>query len=170
MKLKNEQGIERLSVAHANTVSYASFPEWHGREASFRKGYTQAQQDILASASESFEEWITNYFSLEGSTDIEEDVNMQSIEYDELKEAWQACFLSHAKKMQEKDAKLSKISDGTLKNELLKRFLDLQKENEELKEALDYVCRGLGFYTDFRTDEGGKLSGIIEKWLKGESK
>lgn len=89
MKLKNEQEIKALAK------KYAQFCRDNGHSvngiaeaycvADFTKGYTQAQQDLLASASESFEEWVIKR-GIKGDWTTE--IN---------KETWQAAILSQAK-------------------------------------------------------------------------
>ena len=54
MKLKNEQEIENLADSEHRHLNIAR-KVWTFKDG-YKSGYTQAQQDILASASESFEE------------------------------------------------------------------------------------------------------------------
>ena len=146
MKLRNEKEIERLSVAHANMVSDASFPEWHGREASFRRGYTQAQQDLLSQAVEGFNE---NWFSRKLN------VICNDYEMDEHKETWQASRLSMAKEIEKKDAIILSQEKERQRTEAFwkEKLGDLQKENEELRESLFKMCLERNKFETFYCDE-----------------
>lgn len=166
MKLKTEQEI--------NTLSKKSWDEWKSEddfeldggyyEDGYANGYSRAQQDLLASASEGFEEKFG-----------EEPKDGDSWDWANRKVGWQAATLANEKKhqeelkhkqsvinnlesiresqlarieelektvaSQEKDAEienLKKLLDST--NDIRKiefeTFLNLKKENEELKVKL----------------------------------
>lgn len=97
-------------------------------------GLDKAKQDLLASASEGFEEWcnanVTRYFGL-GAFQRELDEKI-----------WQACSLHHAKKYEDKDAEIERLrrelrssseSFNTLSATDAQLIEELKKENEELK-------------------------------------
>lgn len=89
-------------------------------------GYTQAQQDIFSQASEGFEEALKSINVYEGYELAQ-------------KEMWQASSLANAKKMQEKDAEIKR----------------LQKENQELREALkDIVDSYFDLPSELRMQKG----------------
>lgn len=90
MKLKTEQEI----VDIAERKNYESFIE----DERFIAGYTQAQQDLLASASESAESFIKRRDL--GSLDV------HKAYANGVKASFIHARLSHAKKMQEKDEEI----------------------------------------------------------------
>src|SRR5690606_8377335 len=80
MKIKNEQEIVDIS----ERKNYESFIE----DECFIAGYTQAQQDTLASASEGFEEWKSN---------LPEYARIDELTMLNCERSWQAAILSQAK-------------------------------------------------------------------------
>ena len=97
------------------------------------------QKLLLESASENFNQWIYKYPDKCDLRDFEK----PNHNYFVAKEGWQACSLSHAKKMQEKDAEIAELKyykeqwqsiagKANLKN-LIETADKLKKENEELK-------------------------------------
>lgn len=119
MKLKNEQEIKLkaqiFSDEYHPLLRDIDRDKWFTVTESYEEGYTQAQQTLLSQASEGFEEW--------KNANFERLQQLFRLEFGE--EAWQACTLSHAKKMQEKDAEIKR----------------LQKENQEMREALNQAIK-----------------------------
>ena len=128
MKLKNEQEI--------NTLGKESWDEWKSEDDfeldgdyyqdGYANGYSQAQQDLLASARESFEEW------WESDNDIPEILGRAAIlsqakEIEELKKEIQ--------EMREKDAEISSLKKDLIY--LLKGVAyfrpDMKVECEDIK-------------------------------------
>lgn len=145
MKLKNEQEIENLADSEHRHLNIAR-KVWTFKDG-YKSGYTQAQQDLLASASESFEEWIKTK------------PRIDSAKMHSLKEAWRASKLSDTQWFIDSMAKVSEIER-------------LKKENEELKDDLAYLLMSYAkqIDDDFREIVKTQVRSIRDKWFKGEAK
>lgn len=98
MKLKNEQEIENLADAKHRQLNIAR-KVWTFKDG-FIQGYTQAQQDLLASVSEGFEEWENKTIQDNGGS---------FPDFIEPEDLWQAAKLSSAKELEELKAELEKL-------------------------------------------------------------
>lgn len=112
MKLKNEQEIKVLAKLSAGEPLPDSdlIAQWKCYIGGYEKGYTQAQQDLLSQASEGFDNIFPAPTTGEIMIAVMEDQSSPTDIYLGRKEAWQACSLSHAKKMQEKDAEIEALT------------------------------------------------------------
>lgn len=172
MKLKTDIEIKALAKESAGEPlpDKDLIAQWKCYVGGYEKGYTQAQQDLLASTSEGFEEYI-DYMTSGG--------NYQVNRLDLHEQTWQACSISHTKNMQEKDAEIERlkrekstaIKSLTRINKLLSNgehlnsswikdiieiqssnieeemrlkgvVLKLQKENQEMRDALSHYVTG----------------------------
>ena len=119
MRVKNEQDIEEL-----------------------------AQKDLLASASEGFEDYCVDRI-IRGAYKHERVFNAVTGNYlnlNDCEQLWQACSLHHTKKMQEKDAEI----------EMLK------KENREMREALAKTRKELVTALNFLQSMGWQYCDVEE--------
>lgn len=124
MKLKTEQEVETLGYKiQGHPVTNHAFIQ----------GYMQAQQDLLASASEGFEEYI-DYMTSGG--------NYQVNRLDLHEQTWQAAKLSQAKEISDLREEINFLKAANAKLEEarvnhLEENENLQKENEELKKQVE---------------------------------
>lgn len=105
--------------------------------AGYLNGYTQAQKDLLESASGGFEECFKNGRNSKGETPSQIEV-------------WQACALSYEKKLKEEreafsftsEARIKELQEKDAEIERLKLKLDSQgdKENQQYKEAVKDIA------------------------------
>ena len=116
MKLKTEQEVESLADAKHRQLNITR-KVWTFKDG-FAQGYTQAQQDLVASASEGFEEWVYKYPDKCDLRDFEK----PNHNYFVAEEAWQAAKLST----------LARIK--TLKQRELGYQYDLREANEKMQE------------------------------------
>lgn len=144
----------------------------------------QHQQDLLASASEGFEDYCVDRI-IRGAYKHERVFNAVTGNYlnlNDCEQLWQACSLHHAKKMQEKDAQiyelqkeideLKKQRDIAL-NDLsieAREVDELKSENEELKKDILHIYKDLRNNCDSDTEEIFEAKEILKKWFKGEAK
>lgn len=192
MRVKNEQEVEELALTHIsqfeaddyeNVTQYA----FHtiGEKDGFIRGYTQAQQDLLASASEGFDEYLASHDQgiLWREDDNGDEINL-------AERIWQASRLSMAKEFERLPSCNSYHHDEM--SRLQKENEELKKENEELRkdflhllDKMQYVlssniepegcCNGrdcgcLGMPTNPEYYVNQLRENYLTKWSKGEMK
>ena len=165
MKIKNEQEI--IELAQAASIDFHEY-ENHYFIIAFEKAYTQAQQELLASASEGFEEWQESQIQrIVGMDEATAENTLKDLVTPEG--VWQAAILSQAKELKKikddwEEAATKNYSDKTT-------IEDLQKENKELRKDLEWAIDELdGFIAD---DDCPyylqNIKSIKDKWLKGNA-
>ena len=130
MKLKTIKEIESLAVNHANFYTTPENHDWHGRYSSYKNSYIKAQEDLVASASESFEEWKAHNLSCHESARI----------HDLCERSYQAAKLSQAKEIEKRDAVILSQKKERQRTDAL------WKENEELRKKIENLT---GFWKPF---------------------
>ena len=132
MKLKNEQEVENLSDSMQRKLDITR-KAWTFKDG-YKSGYHQAQQDLLSQASENFNQWIYKYPDKCDLRDFEK----PNHNYFVAEETWQACSISHAKKMQEKDEEINFIKGVNSRlEEVRQSMLDVIDEKDAEIEKLE---------------------------------
>lgn len=136
------------------------------------KIYSQAQRDIIESASEGFEETM---LALMNSWTFNPLIKGQITPF--AKDLYEACALSHAKKMQEKDAEivsLKKENEELKKEVILSRPLYLRRILEDRIKVADEIIVSWNDYLKKENELAAKVGTVaddyIAKWIKGEAK
>ena len=171
MKLKTEQEIGFMACEYTdNNQKHRPQIAWvlFDVKEAYKKAYTQAQFDMIESASEGFEEWWKN---------------QDSVSYPlSLEKAWQAATLASEKEIQKLQKENERLKyELKLGLELLRGKCDLVGENEveikklktQLKEAVGIMKDGCLVYdqqvkagsSSFRMD----AQWFIEKYQEKES-
>lgn len=127
---KAKEEIDEMAEKEFPTVHWARPMEvcsTTDKQKGYERGYTQAQKDLLDSASEGFDDCFSKY-ATENNLHHEFDAHF----------FWQACSLSYEKKIDYKSNKL-KLANTRIK-EKDAEIGRLEKENEKLKVNLK-VCQ-----------------------------
>lgn len=131
MKLKTEQEIREMAKAYSPKSHHLFTSE--DVQLGYEEGYERCYQDLLASASEGFEEWAE---SVRGEDALNPCFDDWSI--NEVKEAWQAAKLSSAREIEliKKDHKNEEDCWLITVESKYEKITELQKEIEELKKSV----------------------------------
>ena len=118
MKLKNEQEVENLSDSMQRKLDITR-KVWTFKDG-YKSGYHQAQQDLLESCAEGFEEWQKEFIG---------DAPFGNGNTRWQKEAWQAATLANEKKHQEELKHKQSVIDNleSIRESQLTRIEELQK-------------------------------------------
>lgn len=133
MKLRTQKEIE--DMASNTSLHLVTNPTKATVADAWEEGYKQAEQDLLESASEGFEEWLKNSLGMDILT------NDNMTEYVNAKKAWQAAKLSSAKELKKLEDDWEKAATQNYSDKTT--IEDLQKENEELRKQRDIALNDL---------------------------
>ena len=130
MKLKTELEIKELATRYVATFwGVRKFAPVDNTVDDFKAGYTQAQQDLLSSASEGFEEWKAHNLSCHESARI----------HDLCERSYQAAKLSQAKEIEElkEEIRFLKASNARLDEARICHLEEKEKLHYQLRRLIE---------------------------------
>ena len=134
MKVKTEQEIEEIANKWAGYYQLTHrFSKEQARQFII-EFYTQAQQDILASSSKGFSQYVEGKLTIDGRIVVNR--------LDLHEQTWQAAKLSQAKEIEDRREEMIRLNTllAKIANDCLieaHKVEKLQKENEELKKVIE---------------------------------